>query len=402
MSSVRLYSIFLAVAWVVSLSCVAGALPATASGPPAVVISDVAGDATEDAKLRAAVYEILRQKGYQPAARIDTKQASRDLGMLRAGRVTSEMADLIRLRDSLKVALLVRVTTDVAGASEHRALILVVGPEVFTTRVDVGAGKFSEPVASELASRIPSLVSVAEPVADTAAPGRIIGGPYGRKLPTLEEEEAVSWDTVRGLDRYYGAGVLLTGLQIADVAFQDRQPLAPHSGAGVTDMYGFGGGPSVRFGGRALFVSDPKSGSSVVGGIRFGSGIDLNFQMAWEPDGYSYSTPSDPQIERELQAYLYVNVPAQVGFQLGFGSFTTSETWRGVIVGLAYSPTATVFVDISRTFQEAAELYWNFAGVELTVDMVNLNADRHEPEPQIRISAFVLPPVQAEQPAFAS
>ena len=273
MSSVRLYSIILALLGVVSLSLslVARAQPAAASGPLAVVISDVVGDATEDAKVRAALYELLRQKGYPPAARIDTKQASKDLGLLRAGRVTSKMADLIRLRDSLKVAWLVRVTTDVAGANQHRALILVVGPEVFTTRVDVGAGTFAGPITAELEGRIPQLLSEAVPAEATAAPGRIIGGAYGRNLPTLEEEQAADWDTVRVFDAYYGAGVLVTGLQMADVAFQEPQPVAPHSGAGVTDMYGIGGGPSLRFGGRALFVSDPDSGSSAVGGIRFGS-----------------------------------------------------------------------------------------------------------------------------------
>src|SRR5262245_55281889 len=86
--------------------------PQKPKGPPLVVIADIQPTATENAELRATLYEVARARGYDAAGTLDVEGVAARESLMQAGRISAVEGDMERLRRALDVTVLVRVSTE--------------------------------------------------------------------------------------------------------------------------------------------------------------------------------------------------------------------------------------------------------------------------------------------------
>src|SRR5262249_12881547 len=102
--------------------------------------------------------------------------------------------------------------------------------------------------------------------------------------------------------------------------------------------------------------------------------------------------------QRELQyegsSHLLVQVPFNFGVHVGIGEFHDRATWRGVVLGAAWSPSIS-YLDCGGSFR--------YLGAEVTIDFVTLTGAvaKRAHESQLRIAVFFLPPSQSTDPILA-
>jgi hypothetical protein len=144
--------------------CAAGQLVAqSADGSAAprargtvVIVLDVKSDETDNAHLRARLYEIARRRGYEPQPRLDVVEAARERGALEAGKVTTEPARLDVLRKGVKASVLARISNEWQKDDRAGVRITIVADSGSDSRVvETPLADPSAPVEQAFAEMLP-------------------------------------------------------------------------------------------------------------------------------------------------------------------------------------------------------------------------------------------------------
>ncbi|HEX7670785.1 MAG TPA: hypothetical protein VF395_14420 [Polyangiaceae bacterium] len=371
-------------------------------GPKLVVILDIASNATDNSELRAALYDVAREQGYEPAGKLDVEGVASRASLMQAGGITAEPSELAELRRALDVAALVRVSKDPSG-SVHVTLVLKRGVE--SRLIAAGSASGPEPLRAALTALLPPIYKAAEkkPPGDSPAPGaleRQNGASAGSLLldphtekPALRPREA--WERRGGLRPTYGALLLASGTQIRHVGFTTTDT-AGRAISGSGSATGVGGGIGVRVGISYLPIPDPNlsTGSFVV--FRFGAGLDTNVLYTRTPHGYDTAK----NVTYGNQALWVSSLPFNLGFAIASGKFSGDASWRGVLIGFAYAPAAQFSMDLKYT---SGDFRFNPAGAEATVDITRMDTSEDDAaEPHIRLALSGLVPLDDARPGFLS
>ena len=255
----------------------------------------------------------------------------------------------------------------------------------------------------------------AAPAGGTPAPGGQqsgveAGGYLGPGRPLTEELDPTTqkeaWIKRTGALASYEVRAFVTGLLVPNVAFSDVNPATEEVETGRADQLGIGGGLGFRAGMMYVSLPDPGSESGALTGFRVGVGLDGSVLYSKPPRGFTYRGDSESvtgrAVDRVDKAYFYPTASAQLGFHVGFGKYRTPSIWRGMVLGLAYSPAYVLSLEIGKT--EFEDHGFNYGGFELTLDVVSIEAglDNLKPEMQIRLFALVLPKVSDDLPWLTS
>ncbi len=379
-----------------------------------VVVVDVFEDETENAKLRAKLYEAAREKGYQPDPKADVDGAATNAGAMSEGKVSADADKLAAVQKALGAALLVRVAKTDAGIT----VLLVKSGGAGESKNVASAAEVPAAVAALLgtAKAEPTAAPAAAPVASTpAAPAAESGGApkaAGYITPSEEEEgpppdspEAVraGWENRGGVRAAYGVRAFMTGLYIPDVGYADQNVVTKELEIGKANAFGVGGGLGAHVSFLFMPLPQPTEGKSWQA-FRVGVGVDLNVLYVRPPSGYTYHVDNSVVSSRDTQyankAYLYAIVPFQLGVQFGLGDFRAPNLWRGVALGLAYSPALITTLEIGQN-QDKAQTEFNYGGFELDLDITKLEYVEKS-NSQIRLFAMVLPKVNDNVPWLAT
>jgi hypothetical protein len=367
-----------------------------------VVISDLAPDATSNAKLRAALYEVARERGLEPKIRADVQGAAERSGVMRGGQVTADASELERLRTALGVAVLGRVARDFERGDQMGVTVMVVTAKgVRRESVQVPMHAPERGVSSafrtllEGAAPAPPAPRPPEPAVPEhrVAAGALVlpedETPRNKSGAQLIEE----WDRRGGVKPMFAAFVLATGEQRQNVPISGVNPVTGQRDVGAENAFGIGGGVGARLALWYMSLPDPITGQGVFPAFRLGMGRESNFLYVRYPDGYDYGG-NYREVSHDSRGFWLVNLPLQVGFHLGLGKFRTQDTWRGAVVGIAYSPTAQFEIDMNQT---EGDFRFNELGVELSVDITTIDTAESN-ETQIRLMIYGLLPKDDDHP----
>ncbi|HMR11017.1 MAG TPA: hypothetical protein PKA88_34800, partial [Polyangiaceae bacterium] len=122
------------------------------------------------------------------------------------------------------------------------------------------------------------------------------------------------------------------------------------------------------------------------------------------PDGFKYRQENGVVISKdktfENVGYLYAYIPLQLGVHFMFGKHRSPTVWRGLGLGLTYSPTVIAALEIGQD-QDKTETKFNYAGFEVSLDLVKIETGE-QANPNIRLGVLVLPKVSDDLPWLAS
>lgn len=407
--------------------------PAKAAAPSAerqvVVVTDVSDDVTANARLRAAVFETVQKRGFSPAPHADVTDAAQDAGAIEGGRVSTAPASLGALRQKLGVGLLVRLSSDWVRGDQTGVRVTLVTAEA--TRSQVVATPTADPrpgVAKAVGAMLDSMKGAPAKPAPSAAPAPAPSGsgtsasappagaapgsagmilpsspaPGSQGPPPLSREQA--WDQRGGIKASYEARAIVTGALIPEQEFSSTNPVTKQKETGHANTYGIGGGIGVRISMMYLPLPDPEQSSGNFAAFSLGTGVDGSVLYVRPAVGYAYDVSGNQVVARGLKrkdrAWLYGNIPLQLGVHFAIGRFYTDRFWRGVMLGFVYSPTWTYRLDIQSG---DAQGRFNFAGFEADLDIATIEARRGlVSQSQIRLSAYVLPRIKSDMPWLAS
>jgi hypothetical protein len=383
---------------------------APASSAKVVVVADLLADETANAKLRGAVYDAARARGFEPDSRVDVAGAALSAGVMREGSVSSDEAALETLRKALGAALLIRV----AAEGPDRARLVVVSDRGARSRVVDAPPGGPEPsivgaVSAMIAELAPGQSAPPEPPPSSA--GVIAPAPPApRGVQTADQEamgpEAIRrrWEARGGLRVSYEVRAMATGLARPDTAYQDTRPFTNTLERGKATTYGVGGGVGFRLSAMLLPLAEPHKGGDTWGAFRIGAGADASVLYVRPPVGYSYKTDATAVRSRdtdyESQAHFYGVMPIQLGFLVGFGKYRSDTLWRGTGLGLAYSPSFIYSLEIGKT---VGDVDFNYGGIEASIDVIAIEANREgSSDAQIRLAVLMLPRVKDDLPWLLS
>lgn len=378
-----------------------------------VVVADAAGDETDNAALRAKIYEASRRKGWEAQGKADVMGKAESSGALEGGAVSWDSQKLEALRKALAVRALVRIYRDDAGL--HVSVITAKGAE---TR-DVASDDAAVSAAAELLGQANPQGGGGAPVpaagaADTkSAQGTLSAGLITRHDPLDEEAgpppdspegRRLAWENRGGARVSYGVRALLTGLYVPNSAFADTDPVSNQLDVGEGNTFGIGGGLGVQVAMMYLPVPEPVAGGSNFAAFRLGVGAELNGLYVRRPDGFKYRQENGVVLSKdktfENVGYLYAYIPLQLGVHFMFGKHRSPTVWRGLGLGLTYSPTVIAALEIGQD-QDKTETKFNYAGFEVSLDLVKIETGE-QANPNIRLGVLVLPKVSDDLPWLAS
>jgi hypothetical protein len=382
--------------------------PAPAARARVVVVADLLPDATANAKLRGAVYDAARARGFEPDPLADVTGTAISLGAMQAGSVSTDEASLEPLRKALGVALLIRVAAE--GAAQARVIVLSEAG-ARTQVVPMGATP-EQPITAAVSTMVAELAprqAAPKPEASDpppSSPGVIGPAPPARRGVQTEDEEAIGaeaikhrWQARGGLRASYEVRAFATGLAHPDTAYADDNPVTGARERGEKTTYGVGGGVGVRLSLLYLPLPPPQKGGTSWGAFRIGAGADGNVLYVRPPVGYSYKA-GGRDTDYESQAHFYGIIPLQLGFLAGFGEHRSDTLWRGTGLGLAYSPAFIYALEIGKT---VGDVDFNYGGVEASLDIISIEANREgSSNAQIRLAVLLLPRVSDDLPWFVS
>jgi len=396
--------------------------PAEAPKPPAsatsiVVFSDAVADETENAKLRAKVYEAARERGFVPDPKADVAAAAQAKGAISEGRVSSDETALEGVRAALGVAVLVRIAMDgnaikivVAHDGGVKSKTVATPDAVPGAVTELLGGKAKASALGPTAAAPPPASSSASDAASTESHASLSAGlilrPKKDDQPDLTDPKALraAWDKRGGLRASYGVHAVLTGLLVEDTPFVGQNPESGQLELGKADTYGVGAGLGLDLSMMYLPVPQPASGSTSWAAFRLGVRLDVSGLYVRPPEKYSYKTTNGQVTARDEKfdnvAYVYGVLPLQAGVHFGLGDFRLPTLWRGLALGLAYSPAWIFSLKIGEK-ENATDSRFNYAGFELSIDTVKIEAESGS-QPQLRLSALVLPKVKDDLPWLAS
>lgn len=377
----------------------APAADAQTPAPPLVIVADVSDNATQNSQLRAVLYEVARDHGYEAAGKLDVEGTAARESLMKAGAITTDPAELDRLRNALKVAVLVRISKDADQGGEMTAHITILGKDGVRQKVVTAAhGAPQEALRSALDTMLPHVYK-AKPAAEptNVLPPTAAGALLNEKPPPETPFDSQrTWDDRGGFRGAYGAIGHVSGLLKKDVPFGCTvAPLAR-----TANENGVGGGIGARVGFTYLPINDPTVATGNFMTFRGGVGLDADFFFARRPSGCDPSGGATTTYSN--QALMYLTVPLTLGFGYAGGHFVEKTAWRGVIVGVAYAPGAQFWMDLKDTVGDGKFLF-NPAGAEITVDIAKFDV-RNDTEPtmQIRLAAWALFPLDADRPGMLS
>ncbi len=420
-------------AFVLRASAAGAEQTAPKSKGKAVVVSDVSTDATESAKLRARLYDVLRASGFEALRDADVMSAAERVGALDAGVVASDASRLSALRGALGADVLVRVTKTSEQGGTALVTVIVVsegGPGTRNVQAPKGdPGAAVVPALEELLGKAPAAAEATPPAETDPPPAaepepagdrwKVFGGQTNvqENVRTLEDPKVrrEAWERRGGFRPTYEARLQLVGMRLGDLSFEETNPVTGQTDRGSGDALGIGGGVALRVGLFVLPLPDPTtSRGEVIAAFRMGIGGDLSTVFSRRPIGFTYKRNSAGGAKRsedeENETLFFANVPLQVAIHFGFGRYHGNDTWRGVMLGVAYSPTLQYELNLDRAFGSDEtggrenDTRFNYGGAEVTLDITTLRAhpDRADPDPAIRIAAQVLPPLEADWPLIVA
>lgn len=217
----------------------------------------------------------------------------------------------------------------------------------------------------------------------------------------MPSEAFTSWDRHR---LAYELRASLVGLVSAPRQYEASGSCATGSRLIPVSLYGQSAsarvlGSGIGVGARAAYVYSGTPSPSTrfpVWALRAGGGIDLDYLYVHIPTGIpevsgelcSTVQKRAPSVTRESGSMLLVQVPLQLGAQLGIGSFRPGPSWRGVIIGAAWAPSLTHLEPSAG--ERSTEV--RFFGTEMTADLVTFENEPGPTRPHWRFSLFLSPP----------
>lgn len=378
--------------------------------PRVVVVADAAGDETENAKLRARVYESTREKGLTPEPKADVAGKASETGAMEAGQITIDEQKLQALRTALGVGTLVRVAASGAGVR----IFVVTASGVKSqdvASVDAAPAAVAEMLASpSKAAPTPAPQPTPGPSEGTAESQPVS---VGFMLPAKKDEgpppdspQAIraAWENRGGVRASYGVRALVTAVMIENFNYSDQNPDSGQLEVGKKTAYGIGAGLGAHLSMMYLPLPQPAEGGKNWQAFRIGVGLDLSGLYVRPPDGFKYNRENGVVVSRDTtyanKAYIYGVTPLQLGVHFGFGDFRAPTLWRGFALGVAYSPAFVTSLEVGQD-QDKATTVFNYGGFELSVDLVKLESDKGS-GPQMRLSVLALPRVKDDVPWLVS
>lgn len=400
-------------------------LPAAADAQPdqpaasdtVVVVSDVDSDATENAKARARAYEAARARGFAARGKLDVNAAASRAGALEAGTITTDETKLGELRTALGVTLLVRISREWEKTSTIGVRVTLVSEQGVQSRV-VEAPKANpgEPVQATLADLLGAVSSPPPPKEEEPPPAEpqkswtvLHEGAESPKWaePTAADDPKVrrrKWEERGGAKLALDARLNVTLLGQFGVDFTETEP-NPETmmiESGSADRLGIGGGVGVRLALMYLPLPDPATQSGFFAAFRLGVGADPGLAWISNPVGFTYSgivgTGINSEVEREDVGAFVLQAPVQVGIHFGLGNYRTADQWRGLVLGLTYSPTFIYIVEIGG--EGRSDNLFNYGGAEVSLDVTKLTLNDNElgTDPHVRMAVSFLPPIDDDFP----
>jgi hypothetical protein len=374
------------------------------SGPKLVIVADLADTATRNSELRAALYEVARAHGYEPAGKLDVEAVASHESLMKAGSITVDGEELRSLRTALKVAVLVRVSRDSTEGAKITARVTVVTKAGVHSRIVVTApAAATEPLTAALDDLLPHVEpddggksSLVPKRAKGATAGSLV---LGDQKPETAASTREAWEKRGGLRPLYGATALITATQIRQMPFVSTGPGGRGTVPGSADATGIGGGVGVRVGMTYLPIPDPNLSTGGFVAFRFGVGLDMNVLYLHAPTHFAYSG-ANRTVAYEGRALWVANVPFELGFAIAAGRFSGTTSWRGALIGVAYAPALQFSMNLKDT---TGEFRFNPAGAQGTVDIVKLDTSQAEgSEMQIRLTLWGLAPLDTAHPGMVS
>jgi hypothetical protein len=369
-----------------------------------VVVADPFDDETENAKLRARVYEVARERGLTADSKADVQKSAETSGTLKQGKVSSEPGDLEKLRLALAASMLIRVSRDPGGMKVQLVRVGGVTEKVVASAEGVG------PAAAELlGGKAAPAPAASEPVQNPLGPtsaGTITASPDEEPERDLRDPKqlALAWENRGGVRFSYGVRAVLAGLMIPDVQYSSQNPETGNLDVGKTTTYGLGAGVGVTLSMMYLPMPDSRSDAKSWAAYRLGVGLDATGFYLRPPRGYTYKVVNglveSKDTKYDNKAYVFGVIPFQAGVHFGFGEYRLPTLWRGLVLGIAYSPSVLLWMDVDKD-QDAIESRFNWAGVEASLDIAKIEVDSGS-QPQIRLSALILPKVADDLPWYGS
>lgn len=409
---VALVSIF----WLLPSHALAGEAdaPAGSQAPNAassvVVVADAFEDETENAKLRARIFELARGRGLTPDGKADTRAAAEQQNAMVEGKISADAAPLDGVRKSLHAGVLIRVSKDAGGL---RVLVVRDGDAKSKVVADAEAvlaalgellGGTSKGAAAPAAESRPE--SSAAGASQGVSAGYILKPSKRDDEPDYGDPKVLSaaWAKRGGARASYGAHAQVTGLMIPKTQYVGTNPETGLTEIGSTTTYGVGAGLGLDLSLMVLPLPEPASGSTSWAAFRVGARLDVSGLYVRPPKGRSFKLENGRVVGRDTQydnvAYVYGVLPLELGVHFGFGDFRLPTLWRGIAFGVAYAPAFIFSLKVGEK-EDATDSKFNYGGFELSVDITKLEAGQGS-EPQVRLSALVLPRVNDELPWLTS
>lgn len=182
------------------------------------------------------------------------------------------------------------------------------------------------------------------------------------------------------------------------------QVASTRGGATVPARSGGGGG---GIGGRLgfMYASLPKGEGGTWAAFKLATGADVSFlgmrvAAGLQPNVAPPGCATQYNINWQGTSFMSVQVPFQIGAHIGLGGFGDPQHWRGVVVGLNYSPSYQYSKVLSSQYSSEGSGSFNAAGFELDVDFASLEAtlQKYGEEAHVRVTVFVLPPIKEDMP----
>lgn len=372
------------------------------AGPDVVIAADLSPNATANSELRAALYETVRRQGYVAAGKRDIDGIAAQRGLMTAGSITIDPNQLTELRQALGVAVLVRVSRDSEDATGINARLTVVTSKGAHAQIVKVAGTGSPaPLEKALGQMLPTIYTPPAPkTAQSEIPPQAVGAITSAKVKpddTLKARDA--WEARGNLRPMYGAEVLLATTKINNVAFSDVNQRTGQVFTGKKDAWGVGGGVGVRIGLIYLPVPEPNLAAGTFMAFKLGVAVDNVFFWWYPPKDCDFSA-GGCDVQRESKPLWVATGRPQLGFAFAAGRFSSEASWRGPLIGLAYSPALQFSMDITNV--NSGKFRTNLAGVEASLDITRLNAGAANPdaEMQIRGSVWFLAPLDDDHPGM--
>jgi len=368
------------------------------AAPPLVIVADVSDNATQNSQIRATLYEVAREHGFDAAGKLDVEGTAANESLMRAGAITTDPAELDRLRTALKVAVLVRISKDADEGGTMTAHIRIVSKEGVRQKVISAAhGSPQDALRAALDALLPHVYNPkAASTPTNVLPPTASGALLSQKPPPDRPFDAQqTWQDRGGFRATYGAIAQLSALHIKNDPWDASRP---DGEKGTTN--GIGGGIGVRVGFIYLPIPDPTVASGTLFVFRGGVGFDTDFFYARHESGRQQNGTAS----YENQALWVNSLPFELGFGIGGGHFIEKTSWRGVIVGVSYAPAVQFRMNLKNAFGEGESyLGFNPAGVQVSVDITKFDVrNSTDSSMQIRLLAWGLVPMDVDRPGFLS